>query len=301
MQLKLREIKYKIKELFRSPLLTIGFILILIDCFLLLYGLFWGLMTSLKSINNFAEDMFGLPRQYKWENYQTAMACFYKTIQTGAGYRRVYFFELLGNSLLMATFPVFITLFFNASVAYCCCKIKIGFNKVLHGIVMFVIVFPGVSTLGNRLEFLKTLGFYDNYLALLWGNIAFADYNFLVWYGAFQNVPNDYIEAAKMDGAGNWHVMLGIVFPLVRVQFAILYVLGFIGQWNQYITTLTTMPSMPTLALALYSFRELTTNAVSWPPIQLSACMIVAAPCIVIYCFMSPYLVGNLTVGGLKG
>lgn len=301
LHLKWKNFIYKVKEVFRNPVTAIGFFLIVIDCALLLYGLFWGIMTSLKSINNFSEDMFGFPRELRFDNYITAYRCFYKNIQTGAGYERIYFPELLRNSILFSTLPVLCDLCSTASVAYVCAKYRMRFNKVLHFIVLFVIVFPGVSNLGNKIAFFKAIGFYDSYLATCYGEIHFAKYNFLIWYGAFLGISNDYLDAARVDGAGNWRTMLTIAFPLVRIQFAILFLLGFVGRWNSYLATIQFTPSWPTLASALFAFREVTTNAASFPTVQIAACFIVALPSVILYSIMSPYMIGNLTAGGLKG
>ena len=301
MKIRWKEFIHQVKDIFRSPIKTIGFFLILIDASLLIYGLFWGIITSLKSINNFSEDMFGLPTQLRFDNYITAYRCFYKNIQTGLGYERIYFPTLLRNSILFSTIPTIIELVTTASVAYVCSKYKMRFNKVLHFIVMFVLVFPGVDSLGNKINFLRTIGFYDSFFGTCFGEIIFARYNFLIWYGAFSGISNDYLDAARVDGAGNWRIMLTIAFPLVRIQFAILFLLGFVGRWNSYLATIQFTPSWPTLSSALFAFREVTANAASFPTVQIAACFIVALPSVVLYSIMSPYMIGNLTAGGLKG
>lgn len=286
---------------FRSPLVLISFILLTVECISLILALYWGTITSLKGHVEFRTNLFGWPKVLRTDNFRTAMDNLYKIILENGQPRKVMFWELLRNTLLLATFPVLVTNISFMTCAYVVNKKNFAFNKVVIGLVLFTIVFPGVSSLGNSIYFLRRIGFYDSYWALLWGNINCIDYNFIIWTGAFQGVPNELLDAADIDGAGNWTKMTKIAFPLVRIPFAILFVTGFIGQWNNYQLVLTTMPSMPNLSLALVQFRELTTNAVSRPPIQMAAAFIVCIPCAILFLIMEPYMVGNLTAGSLKG
>jgi len=302
-KIRYRIIRYRIRDTFKPKniiILILGLFLAII-CLSYLYLLLFGIFSSLKTLNNFSEDMFGFPRRIYYENYIIAFTrLFYPVRLANGGTRRVMFPELIWNTLLFSTLPVIITIMTQEMVAYVCTKYKFRFNKVLHLMVVFVVVMPAVNSLGQKIIFLKTLGFYDNYWALLYGSIVFADYNFLIWYGTFKSVPTDYIEAARIDGAGHYATMFKIIFPMVRVQFVVLFVLGFITKWNNYMDVLTTMPSFPVLSLALLSFQWDTTTYVGWPTVQLAAAMIVAFPCIILFIVFQPLLVGNLTMGGLK-
>ena len=293
---------FRVKLLqFRSPLVLISFVLLLVECISLILALYWGAITSLKGHIEFRTNIFGWPKELRTDNFKIAMNNLYKVVLEDGQPRKVMFWELLKNTLLLATFPVLVTNISFMSCAYVVTKKNFAFNKVVLGLVVFTMVFPGVSSLGNSIYFLRRIGFYDSYWALLWGNINCIDYNFLIWMGAFKGVPNELLDAADLDGADNWTKMTRIAFPLVRVPFAILFVTGFIAQWNNYQMVLTTMPSMPNLSLALVQFRELTTNVVSRPPIQMAAAFIVCIPCTILFLIMEPYMVGNLTAGSLKG
>ena len=295
-----RFLKDKVRH-FRSPLVLVSFILLTIECISLILALYWGAITSLKGHVEFRTNLFGLPKVLRTDNYRTAMDHLYKIVVEDGQPRKVMFWELLTNTLLLATFPILVYNISFMTCAYVVNKMDFAFNKVVITLVLWVLVFPGISSLGNSIYFLRRIGFYDSYWARLWGNIQFIDYNFLIWTGAFQGVPNELLDAADIDGAGNWTKMVHIAFPLVRIPFAILFVTGFIGMWNDYTLVLTTMPSMPNLSLALVQFRELTTNVVSRPPIQMAAAFIVCIPCTIIFLIMEPYMVGNLTAGSLKG
>ncbi len=286
----------------KSPFALIMSLVVWIICLSYVALLLFALLTSLKDLNNFADDLFGIPKKFMFENYQVAFTrMFYTAKLPEGGTRNVMFPELLMNSLLYSTFPVLISVFSHAMVAYVAAKYDYRFNKVLHFIVVFVMVVPLVSSLGASINLMKSIGFYDSYAAYLYGTIKFADSNFLIWYAIFRNIPKDYNDAAALDGAGHWRIMLTIIFPMALSMFMITFVLEFVGAWNSYINQLTTMPSMPNLALVLRQLQEDSNSAVSRPPIQMAAAMIVAFPCLLIYCIGQKWMIGNFTVGGIKG
>ena len=287
---------------FKNPFVIIVGLYIGFACISYIGAFYMAIITSLKSLNNFSDDLLGFPRKLMYENYLRAFANLYIMQQTDMGSRRVTFFELLKNSVMISTLPVFFTVFSRALVAYVVAKYqKFRFNKVLHFFVVFVIVFPSAGSLGATISFLKLMGLYDSYFALILGTIGFADSTFLMWYGAWKGIPTEYMEAARIDGAGHWQTYFSVMFPMIRVQFLIFLALNFIDYWNDYSRSLTTMPSYPNLALGLWKFQFSTTNIISWPPVQMAAVVLVALPCIIVFLIVQPHLEGNIKSGGLKG
>ena len=286
---------------FKSPFVIVMSLIIALECFTFIYALYWGLITSLKSLNNFSTDFFGFPEKLMFSNYIVAFRRLYVTIESGAGSRNVMFGELLWNSLSFAVLTTVLSVFSRAAVAYVVCKYRFAFNKVLHFAVVLSIVVPPMSSLGSTLNLYRTLGIYDNFLPYAYLSIGFADMNFLIWYGVFKGISSEFMEAARIDGAGHWRIMLTVMFPLARVPFMILFVLGFIAGWNGYYPQLTYLPSMPNLALSLWKLQYNTTNEIAWPHMQIAIAMIVAAPCLLLYIIFQRWFVGNLTMGGLKG
>ena len=87
---------------FKWPFVSVCFILLFVVCASYLYALYWGIITSLKDILDFNENMFGLPQRIKFTNYGTAFRKLYYTIQTPTGRVRIMFPNLLFNSIVFA-------------------------------------------------------------------------------------------------------------------------------------------------------------------------------------------------------
>ena len=130
---------------------------------------------------------------------------------------------------------------------------------------------------------------------------GFLGSNFLIFYATFKGISWEYAEAAFIDGASHVRVLFTIMIPLAMTSIAAIFLLGFIGNWNNWNVHVIYLPNYPMISYALYYFQNNTINAISNTPCKLAACMIVLAPILVLFLLFRKKLMGNLTIGGLKG
>ena len=109
------------------------------------------------------------------------------------------------------------------------------------------------------------------------------------------------LEAALVDGAGNFSLMFRIALPLVKKTFMILWLLTFISLWNDYQGPMIYLPSYPTVAYGLYRFSQISSGALNSIPMRMAGCMLLFIPIFIIYLCLQDKLMGNLTIGGVKG
>ena len=88
---------------------------------------------------------------------------------------------------------------------------------------------------------------------------------------------------------------------MIRPVISVVLLLSFIGYWNDYYVPMMFIPNHPVAAYGLYRYQQATDSAISTIPMKISGCMIVFAPIFVLFLCMKDKLIGNLTVGGLKG
>ena len=124
---------------------------------------------------------------------------------------------------------------------------------------------------------------------------------FLVFYAAFKSVPNDYMEAAYIDGASEFMVMTRVILPLVRTTFSTVLLIFFVDLWNDYQTPLLFIPSYPTLAMIVHEFSTTTKTGFSSATVRMASCALMVIPTLVIFVAFKDKLMGNLTMGGIKG
>jgi ABC-type glycerol-3-phosphate transport system permease component len=124
---------------------------------------------------------------------------------------------------------------------------------------------------------------------------------YLVFFAMFKSVPKEFDEAAKIDGAGDFTIMLKIVLPTIVPTLLTVTLLTFIGFWNDYQIPLIYLPHYPTISQGLQRMINTNLNDLSTVPMRMTASMIVLIPIFTIFVIFQKSLMGNVTIGGVKG
>ena len=284
---------------------SLPFILIL-TLVLCLYTLILGVMiylalsTSLKEYADFAlNSVFALPEKLSFENYAKAFSAFKVRVN---GNRYVYFGEMLINSIIHAVGCALAAVFVKALVAYVVAKYDEKFNKFIYMTVIIGMIVPIIGSLPSEIQIAKALGLYNTRFGMVVMRASHLGMHFLILLGTFRGLSDEYIEAAEMDGAGQWHVLFRIVLPLVKTTLFALFILNFIACWNEYQGPLVYMGSYPTAAVGLFKYvYQPSQSGTSVETLQMAGCMLLFLPILILFlCFKNVFM-GNLTVGGIKG
>ena len=125
---------------------------------------------------------------------------------------------------------------------------------------------------------------------------------FLVFYAYFKGLPDTYAEAAEIDGASQFRVLVMIIMPLAIKIMSTVFMILFVQLWNDYRTALIYMPTHPTLAYAVYHVAIYTNKgAFATIPAKTASCITLAVPILILFIFFKDKIMGNVTLGGIKG
>ena len=150
------------------------------------------------------------------------------------------------------------------------------------------------------MQFCVDSNLYDTPLWIILLSVGGGGMNFMIFYGAFKNLPRDYAEAVYIDGGGEFTVYYKIMLPFVMPIFFSLFILNGMSCWNDYMTTLLYMPSWPTLASGMYLARSpLIRQGKS--AIYFAATIISVLPMLTIFVCFNDLIMKNVSIGGLKG
>lgn len=274
--------------------------------FLLVYALsmiipfIWGLSTSLKSNLDFRTNVLGLPKVYKWETYLDVINEFYVPIANLHERRNVYIPEMLLNTLLYTVGYSLAGTFVACLTSYLITKFKYKLGKIIYAIILVVMIIPIVGSQPSSLQLVKKLGMYDHIWGLWIMGANFTSIHVLVFCGAMATIPNEMLEAARIDGAKQTSIFFRIILPLAKTTFMTVALLIFISAWNDYQIPLLYIPSKPTLSLGMYTLFQSTDSALSWPPAKIAGCYIIFVPILILFILFHKQLMGNLTMGGVK-
>lgn len=261
----------------------------------------WSFVSSFKSRINFVEDPIGFPTKWMFSNYSKAFSEIKVLIPDGDGVKYVRIFEMILNSLLYSIGCTLISVFTICIMAYAVARYNYKMSKIIYSIVIIAMILPIVGALPSKIQIVKALGLYNSLIGLYIMNASFLGLYFLIFYAQFKSFDKGYSEAAFVDGASHYTVLFKIMMPLVMTTFYVICLLQFIDYWNDYMTPLIFLSSRPTLAYGLLEYQLSNANGVDSVPMKLAGCMILTLPILVLYLLFQDKMMGNLTVGGLKG
>lgn len=271
--------------------------------------LLWAFFTALKGNMEFMNNRLWLPKgsvfDWKWSNFgrvfeELAVPVTYKTGQYAGRTVKINLAGLITYSVLYAVGSAFIGTLAKCVTAYVVSRFNFRIGKIIYGAVIVTMLLPIVGSAPSELAITQALGIYDTFIGAWIQKASFIGLYFLIFYDSFRFIPKDYTEAATLDGAGEFTVFFKIILPLVKNSFVMIFLLLFIEYWNDYQTPLLYLPTHPTV---MYATQQLSKNQEGGfgEPMRMASCITVAIPIIVIFSIFSDKIMGDLTVGGIKG
>ncbi len=278
------------------------FVIFVLYTVLLLLMFVWALINSLKANDVFALNCVTPVGATHFENYINAFNGIKMIATIGGVEYYITMPEMFLNSVIYAVGTAFFATVTPMLVAYVTAKYRNKFNHVIYGIVLFAMITPIVGNLPSQIQVAKALGLFNNHFGQWFLSMTFLGTYYLIFYSIFKGVSWGYAESAFIDGAGHFTVLFRIMLPLVSNTFLVVFVLNFIGQWNNYQTPLIFLPSYPTVAVGIQYFRDNPIGGAQFRgvPMQLAGGIMVMLPVIVLFTALGNKLVGNLTMGGMK-
>ena len=279
---------------------TLMFVLLFAYCISLLIPVFWMIWSSFKDVIDFYLNPFGLPDKWFPSNYKEAFNMLNIKSLKGGKWVTYDIWSMTGISLIYSVGKSILGTFWPMVVAYAISKYNFKGKHFLYAINLFVMTVPIVGTLPASLRLYKALGIYDNlFFNIILTGIPFG-FAFILFYGAFKSISNSYAEAARIDGAGHFAIMILIMFPMMMPTYFAQVLLAFIGNWNDYMVIITWLPSYANLAFGMYMFQaEAARNGVGMPHI-LAGFVIVAIPTSIMWIASQKLITSKMMIGGLK-
>lgn len=222
----------------------------------------------------------------------------------------------LGNSVLITALVTFLQLLTSAMAGYALAKYHFTGRDFLFRSILGAQMFPFFLFLipvffilryfplfgGNDLLGQGGSGLLNTYTAIV---LPFA----VTWYGIFlmrqffMGLPDELMDAARLDGAGEFRIFFVIALPLVLPGLATLGIFVFVYQWNEVIWTMTvtrTAPGLQTIPVGIYLLRGAFIDQTT-VSLQQAALAVSILPVIITFLFLQRYYVRGLMAGAVKG
>ncbi len=263
--------------------------LVFLVAILFVMPLAWMVTSSLKSTKEvFSNDWKWLPEVWRWDNY--------KTVWTDADVSMLNAFE---NTVFITIISTVVQLAISSMAAYAFAKINFKGKGIVFGLFLCTMMMPAEVTIVPRFMIFKTVGLYDNLWSVILPHFFNASSIFMLrqFYLA---LPNDLMEAAKIDGAGHPRIFLNILMPLTKSSLISLAMLSFISCWNEYMAPLIFLAKKN-----LYTISQV----VRWYllddlhryDLTMAAATSTIIPILILFVFCQKYFVEGIATSGVKG
>lgn len=248
---------------------------------------FWTVSTSLKPLQEvYAYPPKWIPSQFMWQNYVTA-------------WNAAPFDRYALNSLIVTSVILISQLVFAALAAYVFARLQFPGRELIFMAFLATMMVPTQVLVVPSFLIFKYLGWIDTYMALTVPFLVNAFGTFLIRQ-SFLSVPEDLVDAARIDGAGHGRIIWNVLVPVSKPAFVSFALLTFTWRWNDYFWPLimTNSTEMRTLPVGLVFLRT-SEGSIQWN-VVMAAAVFVIAPVILLFLAFQRYFVQGVIASGIK-
>ncbi|HPC79894.1 MAG TPA: carbohydrate ABC transporter permease [Fervidobacterium sp.] len=255
--------------------------------FFMVLPLFWMITTSLKDTGALtAIPIEWIPKKVTLDSFRKLFEIF-------------PFGKAFLNSVIVSVSITIVNVFSACMAAYVFAKIPFKGRELLFGIFLITMMIPGSVTLIPNYLILRSFHLLNSYLGLVLPSF-FNIFGIFMLRQSMRQIPDDFIDAAVIDGASQWKIFFNVIIPLSRPMIATLFVITFMGAWNDYLWPLIVLTdkNKMTLPVALSMLNGQYSTEYN---LLMAGALISIVPIIIVYAFAQRYFEEGLTAGGLKG
>lgn len=267
-----------------NKMIYLVYALLIIGGLIMVFPFLWMLSTSLRTGVAVFEPTI-IPREPTLVNYKTILG-------------DVEFFIWMKNSVIVATVTVISVLFFDSLVGYTLEKIEFRGKKFIFIAILATLMVPVEMVIIPWFLMSLRFGLHNTYGALLFPGLVSAFGVFLMRQ-FFAGVPNDILDAGRIDGLSEFGVFWHAALPMVRPALAALGIFTFLGNWNSFLWPIIAVRdrSMFTLPVGLSLFSAEVVD--QWDLIMTGA-SVAAIPMLVVFFFFQKKIIEGVQLTGIK-
>lgn len=226
---------------------------------------------------------------------------FLKNLQSIANDGTFPMFRGIVNSLIVSASSAAICTYFSSLTAYGLYTYDFKLKKVAFTFIMAILVMPTQVTAMGFLRLITKMGMYDSLLPLIIPSIASPAVFYFMYSYLQSSLPISLVEAARIDGSGEFRTFNQIVIPIMKPAIAVQAIFSFVGSWNNYFVPALVIQSKDkmTVPILIATLRGADFMNFDMGKIYM---MITAAivPIIIVYLLLSKYIIAGVTLGGVK-
>jgi multiple sugar transport system permease protein len=253
-----------------------------------LMPLLWMFSSSVKTGPEvFAADFHWIPKEIQHDNYRRVWFT-----------SNVPFWHLYINSLLVSVIGTLGQVLVSSMAGYSLAKINFKGKNAVFITMMVTMMIPVQATIIPRFILFKAMNIYDTLWSLILPGF-FSITSIFLLRQFYMGLPNELMEAARVDGATHFVIWKDIMMPLTKPAMVTVMVLAFVNSWNEYLNALIFLPSNKnyTVSLGIQYWMQMTDEY----NLMMAAAASAVIPIIVLFLFCQKYFVESIVTTGVKG
>jgi sn-glycerol 3-phosphate transport system permease protein len=249
-----------------------------------LFPVYWMVATSFRPANAIFETSIW-PTTMSLENYTYALDS-------------IPIVRMLANTLVVSVLTTIVQLATGLLAAYAFARWRFRFDKLVYTAVALTWLVPFQVVMIPNYLLIAQMGLLDTITALILPNFASA-LAILLLAQAMRSFPKEVVEAARMDGAGNWRILWGVMVPNLRGTIASLAILIFISTWNEYFWPLLLTRTADNSVIQIGIQMFMTSEGNQWGPLM-AASTLASLPVLVIYIVLQRQVIQSFMKSGIR-
>ena len=205
------------------------------------------------------------------------------------------------NSLIVSGCSAALCTYFSALTAYGLYAYDFKGKKVAFTFIMAILVMPTQVTAMGFLKLVTTMGMYDSLLPLIIPSIASPAVFYFMYSYLQSSLPISLVEAARIDGSGEFKTFNHIVLPIMKPAIAVQAIFTFVGSWNNYFVPALIIQSKNKMTVPILIATLRGADYMNFDMGKIYMMITVAiVPIIIVYLLLSKYIIAGVTLGGVK-
>lgn len=273
----------------KSPKVKLLAVIIMALCFLItiacIFPALWVLLAGFKDIKEFTRNASIWPTSFDIEKFKTSWNAF-------------KFSKYYLNSAIAVGGSVVCAVLFNGLLAYAFAILKPKGYKIAQGLVMFTLLIPATTSIVALMRSISVIGLKGSFVPI-WLSFGANAFYMVLFKEFFEGLPEEILEAAKLDGCGVLGIFTQIILPLSKPIIAVVAIFALTAAWSDFLLPYLVLngSGKETVMVKLFAFKDTPTDAVS----VLRAVVFSIIPPTILFVIFQRQITDNAAAGAIKG
>lgn len=269
---------------------VIAHIVLILLAFMCLFFFYILIINATRSHADLQKGFSALPGKYFLENLKNV-----------ANDGTFPMFRGILNSLIVSGSSAAICTYFSSLTAYGLYAYDFKLKKAAFTFIMAILVMPTQVTAMGFLRLITNMGMYDSLLPLIIPSIASPAVFYFIYSYLQSSLPMSLVEAARIDGSGEFKTFNRIVIPIMKPAIAVQAIFTFVGSWNNYFVPALVIQSKNKMTVPVLIATLRGADYMNFDMAKIYMMITVAiVPIVLIYLLLSKYIIAGVTLGGVK-